>query len=284
MTRGDGLEAVVRSELARRHGGLEQLRGGRQLRARRQLRGGRRNQAQGARGPSRAAMVPSVVERGLTDGARDASAAASTPLAAASRPARGATAAAVVRCDRCGLVVASRTAALVPRYCPRCLARRRLAVHLQPFQIAPGEDVARARLELQLPASEEAPEIARRRVVERFAAELDRRELENARLLTSELVTNAIVHGSGAIELSAALDEDRLFVSVTDHGEGFEWIMRKHDPDAIGGNGLNIVDAVASRWGIHEGSSHVWFELERPGPRLGPDAETEQLSTAAHRT
>lgn len=133
--------------------------------------------------------------------------------------------------------------------------------------------MAPARLELRLPRSEEAPEIARRRVVELFAGELGRRELEHARLLTSELVTNAVMHGRGAIELSAALDEDRLFVEVTDHGEGFERSMRKRDFDAVGGNGLNIVDALASRWGIHEGSSHVWFELERPGPRLGRDAK-----------
>jgi hypothetical protein len=37
----------------------------------------------------------------------------------------------------------------------------------------------------------------------------------------------------------------------------------------VGGWGLSIVDALASRWGVHEGTTHVWFELERPGPRLG---------------
>ena len=258
MRHAGGLEAFVRAELTRRREGLGRL------------RGARRNQAKGAPGPSRAAMPPSVVERGLTDAGREASAAASTLLAAASRPARGGAAAAVVRCDRCGLVVASRTAALAPRYCPRCLARRRVAVRLEPFQIAGGYGVAGARLELQLPRSEAAPAIARGRVVERFAGELDGQELANARLLTSELVTNALVHGRGAIELSAALDEDRLLVEVTDDGGGFERIMREHDFDAVGGHGLNIVDALASRWGIHEGNSHVWFELERPGPRLDP--------------
>jgi hypothetical protein len=32
-----------------------------------------------------------------------------------------------------------------------------------------------------------------------------------------------------------------------------------------------IVDAESSRWGIHEGTTHVWFELERPGPRLAAE-------------
>ena len=130
-----------------------------------------------------------------------------------------------------------------------------------------------AQLELQLPASEQAPDIARRRVVERFAAQLDPLQLEDARLLTSELVTNAVVHGKGAVGLSALLDEDRLMIEVTDEGDGFERTVRRHGLDAVGGNGLNIVDRLASRWGIHAGSSHVWFELERPGPRLGTDTK-----------
>jgi hypothetical protein len=38
-----------------------------------------------------------------------------------------------VRCPSCGLVLAPRTALLVPRYCPRCLARRRSAMELEPL-------------------------------------------------------------------------------------------------------------------------------------------------------
>jgi hypothetical protein len=86
-------------------------------------------------------------------------------------------------------------------------------------------------------------------------------------------VTNAFVHGRGAICLSALLDEDRLMIEVTDEGEGLERVVRECGLDAVGGNGLNIVDMLASRWGIHAGSSHVWFALERPGPRFGTDAK-----------
>jgi hypothetical protein len=34
------------------------------------------------------------------------------------------------------------------------------------------------------------------------------------------------------------------------------------------------VDDQASRWGIHEGTTHVWFEVERPrsAPRRGEEA------------
>jgi anti-sigma regulatory factor (Ser/Thr protein kinase) len=94
-------------------------------------------------------------------------------------------------------------------------------------------------------------------------------ELEVARLLVSELVTNAVVHGHGDIVMRAQLDDDRLLVEVIDEGGGFERTLRQHDFASIGGRGLAIVDTAASRWGIHEGTTHVWFELERPGPRLG---------------
>jgi len=69
--------------------------------------------------------------------------------------------------------------------------------------------------------------------------------------------------------LRATLDEDRLLVEVIDEGNGFERTIRQQDFPSIGGRGLAIVDAEASRWGIHAATTNVWFELERPGPRLG---------------
>ena len=135
--------------------------------------------------------------------------------------------------------------------------------------------VVGAQLDIRLPASERAPEIARRVVVERFGGELDPRQLEDARLLASELVTNAVIHGRGPVGLTALLDENRLMIEVVDQGDGFEREVREQGLQAVGGNGLNIVDALASRWGIHAGSSHVWFELERPGPRLGTDTKPD---------
>ncbi len=112
--------------------------------------------------------------------------------------------------------------------------------------------------------------LARQQLVEWAAADLDGPELADAMLLASELVTNALVHGQGTIAIRAHLDEHRLLVEVIDEGKGFERIARREDLDRFGGWGLHLVDAVASRWGIHAGSSHVWFELERRGPRIGP--------------
>jgi anti-sigma regulatory factor (Ser/Thr protein kinase) len=126
-----------------------------------------------------------------------------------------------------------------------------------------------SRLEFALPRSHEAPGIARRRLGQWLTPRLADAELHKALLLTSELVTNAVMHGHGEITLRAGLDTDRLLVEVIDQGHGFERVLREEDFNSVGGRGLKIVDAESSRWGIHEGTTHVWFELERPGPRLG---------------
>ena len=36
-------------------------------------------------------------------------------------------------------------------------------------------------------------------------------------------------------------------------------------PSADGGWGLRIVDSCATRWGVEEGSTHVWFEVDLEG-------------------
>ena len=71
--------------------------------------------------------------------------------------------------------------------------------------------------------------------------------------------------------LRLSLDQDRLLAEVIDQGTGFERVVRKSDFERLGGWGLSLVEAESTRWGVHEGTTHVWFEIERPGPRLGPD-------------
>lgn len=124
-------------------------------------------------------------------------------------------------------------------------------------------------VEVELPRDRGAGARARRLLEDMAGGTLDACELARAKLVVSELVNNAVLHGQGAITFKADLDEDRLHVEVIDEGSGFEREVREHDAEHLGGRGLSLVDSEASRWGVHEGTTHVWFEIERPGPRLG---------------
>lgn len=127
-------------------------------------------------------------------------------------------------------------------------------------------------LDVELPRTVRAPAVAREAMRELCRDLIEGDMLTDAELLVSELVTNALRHGDGRIVLRGALDADKLMVEVIDEGGGFEHELRRRDFDDVGGWGLGLVEDLASRWGVHEGTTHVWFELERPGPRLGPDA------------
>jgi anti-sigma regulatory factor (Ser/Thr protein kinase) len=127
--------------------------------------------------------------------------------------------------------------------------------------------------EIELSPEPGAGAQARRWLEDRYGPALGSGELNTAKLLTSELVNNAVVHGHGPITLRAALDENRLLIEVIDHGSGFERTLQKRDFVEVGGRGLEIVETASSRWGVHEGTTHVWFELERAGPRVGSDGK-----------
>jgi anti-sigma regulatory factor (Ser/Thr protein kinase) len=127
-------------------------------------------------------------------------------------------------------------------------------------------------LQVALPRARFAPGDARRALRDVCADHVEEDLLVDAELLVSELVTNAIRHGRGEISLCARVDDDRLLVEVIDEGSGFEHELRRREFEQVGGWGLDIVDDVSSRWGVHEGTTHVWFELERRGPRLGESA------------
>jgi anti-sigma regulatory factor (Ser/Thr protein kinase) len=85
--------------------------------------------------------------------------------------------------------------------------------------------------------------------------------LENATLVSSELVTNAYRHGEGEIELRVALLDDRLRIEVVDAGQDQVPAVREQVQDEAGGWGLRIVDQLALQWGVFEGTTHVWADI-----------------------
>ena len=81
-------------------------------------------------------------------------------------------------------------------------------------------------------------------------------------LAVSELVTNAIVHGAGPVEVTVGADGDLVRNEVADEGGGRPAIRTgASDADAPGGWGLQLVDQVADDWGTrHEdGRTVVWI-------------------------
>jgi anti-sigma regulatory factor (Ser/Thr protein kinase) len=111
---------------------------------------------------------------------------------------------------------------------------------------------------VDLPRNEVAARSARG-ALDEIAAELSGRQLEDARLLVSELASNAVRHGSGEIKLDLHVEEGDLCVAVEDQGRKQPRMRKPNGSD--GGYGLRMVDALADEWGSEEGSSHVWFIL-----------------------
>ncbi len=85
---------------------------------------------------------------------------------------------------------------------------------------------------------------------------------EDAALLVSELVSNALLHGIGAVSLRIDAESDLVRVEVSDQGNVA--VAPSPTPGAHGGWGLRIVDELADDWGVLEGSTKVWFRLIQP--------------------
>jgi anti-sigma regulatory factor (Ser/Thr protein kinase) len=116
-------------------------------------------------------------------------------------------------------------------------------------------------LQLQLLPNPAAPGAVRDWVDERVAPAVSDGAATALKLMLTELVTNAIVHGDGEVTVRAHVAGDSVQVEVIDAGRRSVPAIREGGDD--GGWGLQIVAALASRWGVYEGSTHVWAELPR---------------------
>jgi anti-sigma regulatory factor (Ser/Thr protein kinase) len=114
-------------------------------------------------------------------------------------------------------------------------------------------------LSTNLPRSPDAASAARHLVNSRTAS-LGFQQREDAALMVSELITNAVVHGVGAISLRIDVEADAAVrVEVAD--EGNIRVAPSPEHGAHGGWGLRIVEQLADDWGVLEGSTRVWFRL-----------------------
>jgi anti-sigma regulatory factor (Ser/Thr protein kinase) len=107
-----------------------------------------------------------------------------------------------------------------------------------------------------------------RRALGEVSDHLSPRRLEDARLLVSELVTNAIRHAGldddDVIRLVVVTGDRALRIEVCDPGQGFEVSEPVPDPARPSGWGLYLVRELSDRWGVERTEeTRVWFELDR---------------------
>jgi anti-sigma regulatory factor (Ser/Thr protein kinase) len=107
-----------------------------------------------------------------------------------------------------------------------------------------------------------------RRALGEVSDHLSPRRLEDARLLVSELVTNAIRHAGldddDVIKLVVVTGDRALRIEVSDPGPGFAMSEPELDPARPAGWGLYLVRELSDRWGVDQREhTSVWFELDR---------------------
>ena len=87
---------------------------------------------------------------------------------------------------------------------------------------------------------------------------------ELAELLTSELVTNAIRHGSGHVTVALTWRDGVLAISVSDDDAAMP-VVQPEEPLALGGRGVRMVQRLAQDWGVSPRENRpgkmVWFRL-----------------------
>ena len=116
-----------------------------------------------------------------------------------------------------------------------------------------------------LPRHPTAARLARR-ALSRELVDLPGDCVEVAQVLTSELVTNAVRHGRGAITLRVAQSGRGVIVTVADQGADLP-VLRDHDLASKCGRGMQLVDALAAAWGTRpvgagRPGKEVWFTLD----------------------
>jgi len=103
-----------------------------------------------------------------------------------------------------------------------------------------------------------------RRFVHSHAPELPEETKDSLMLLTSELVTNAVLHARTGIEVGIVIGRESVAVGV--HDQDLATSMQEPYETREGGWGQGLVAALAQSWSVTrhpEGGKTVWFRLLR---------------------
>jgi len=114
------------------------------------------------------------------------------------------------------------------------------------------------------------PELASAHRAQQFVAELlggAPFDTEAARVITCELVTNAVVHGRSEVALTVrSTSGPFVCLEVTDANGCCDLKAKRPSPEATTGRGLLFVEMLARSWGVepHDTGKTVWALLDRP--------------------
>ncbi|GGU06049.1 hypothetical protein GCM10010272_58910 [Streptomyces lateritius] len=110
--------------------------------------------------------------------------------------------------------------------------------------------------------------------------------VDDAVVLTSELVTNAVIHAGTAAEVLCLRSDDGIRIEVADRYPEREIPVQGGrtlaHPDRENGRGLLLCAALATRWGVDytPTQKHVWFQLDLPERPIGTRAAGPVLPDA----
>ncbi|MFF9806468.1 ATP-binding protein [Streptomyces coeruleorubidus] len=152
-----------------------------------------------------------------------------------------------------------------------------------------------------LAGEEKEVPLARRKVVDKVCAwgvPLDDETVDAIRLVASELISNAVIHGEGPVTVTLYHRPGRLVIDVLDANPAAPQTSCAQ-ADAESGRGLALVEVLASRcaWEPVGRGKRVWAEIALPKaapairaavlrklfvlrPKQGLVAEPESLSLA----
>lgn len=88
--------------------------------------------------------------------------------------------------------------------------------------------------------------------------------VEVAELLTSELVSNAVLHARTPFDVCIDVEDDDegIVIAVIDHSPDMP-VLRAPDLETPGGRGIFLVDRLSARWGVDpvDHGKRVWCHV-----------------------
>jgi anti-sigma regulatory factor (Ser/Thr protein kinase) len=119
-----------------------------------------------------------------------------------------------------------------------------------------------AEFRLVLSPDTEAGWRTRQALRQRFGESLPARSLIDLTAIVTELVNNSVARGPRRpITVALAVEDGSIRGEIADQGNPATVVPQGKAEARKGHLGLRVVDELASRWGVYEGSTHIWFVL-----------------------